>query len=48
MTPVRKPGSISWNKLSGEAAETDPFEEADSVTVWLIPTTDDRRRGHAA
>jgi hypothetical protein len=36
-----------WSKLSGEVAETDPFEEADSITVWLIPTTDERRRGHA-
>jgi hypothetical protein len=32
-----------WNKLSGEAVGMDPFEEADTVTVWLIPTSDDRR-----
>ena len=36
-----------WSKLSGEAAGSDPFEDADSVTVWLIPTTDERRIGQA-
>jgi hypothetical protein len=32
-----------WNKLRGEIAGTDPFEDADNITVWLIPTTDQRR-----
>jgi hypothetical protein len=32
-----------WSRLSGEIAGTDPFEEADAITVWLIPTTDERR-----
>ena len=34
-----------WSKLSGNVAEADPFEDADTVTVWLIPTSDDRRAG---
>jgi hypothetical protein len=37
-----------WSKLSGEVSGADPFEEADSVTVWLIPTTDQRRADHAS
>jgi hypothetical protein len=32
-----------WSKLSGQVASADPFEEADAVTVWLIPTSDERR-----
>jgi hypothetical protein len=36
-----------WSRLSGDIAGADPFEEADSITVWLIPTTDERRRSHA-
>jgi len=36
-----------WSKSSGEAAGSDPFEDADSVTVWLIPTTDERRISQA-
>lgn len=32
-----------WNRLSGEVAGTDPFEEADTITVWLIPTSAERR-----
>lgn len=32
-----------WSKLSGEVANADPFEEADAITVWLIPTSDERR-----
>jgi hypothetical protein len=32
-----------WSKLSGNVAEVDPFEDADTVTVWLIPTSDNRR-----
>jgi hypothetical protein len=32
-----------WSKLSGVAAKADPLEEADAITVWLIPTSDDRR-----
>ncbi len=36
-----------WSKLSGEIAGTDPFEEADTITVWLIPTTDERRVSQA-
>jgi hypothetical protein len=32
-----------WSKLSGEAVGMYPFEEADTITVWLIPTSDDRR-----
>jgi hypothetical protein len=36
-----------WSKLSGEIAGTDPFEEVDAITVWLIPTTDERRIGQA-
>jgi hypothetical protein len=32
-----------WSKLSGEVAVTDPFENADAITVWLVPTSDDRR-----
>jgi hypothetical protein len=32
-----------WSKLSGEVASADPFEEADAITVWLIPTSDERR-----
>jgi hypothetical protein len=29
--------------LSGEVAGADPFEEADTITVWLIPTSAERR-----
>ena len=36
-----------WSNLSGEIAGTDPFEEADAITVWLIPTTDERRVSQA-
>jgi hypothetical protein len=32
-----------WSDLSVEVAEDDLFEEPDNVTVWLIPTSDDRR-----
>lgn len=32
-----------WSKLSGNVAEADPFEDANTITVWLIPTSDDRR-----
>jgi hypothetical protein len=35
--------SSLWSKLSEEAVGRDPFEEADTITVWLIPTSDDRR-----
>jgi hypothetical protein len=34
-----------WKKLSVGVSGADPFEDADSVTVWLIPTSDDRRIG---
>jgi hypothetical protein len=34
-----------WSKTSGNVAEVDPFEDADTITVWLIPTSDDRRVG---
>jgi hypothetical protein len=37
-----------WNKLSGGVAKADPFEDADTVTVWLIPTSDDRRVAQAS
>jgi hypothetical protein len=36
-----------WSKLSGNVAEVDPFEDADTITVWLITTSDDRRVGQA-
>jgi hypothetical protein len=36
-----------WSKLSDEVVGSDPFEEADTITVWLIPTSDDRRVGQA-
>jgi hypothetical protein len=26
-------------------SEVDPFEDANAITVWLIPTSDDRRIG---
>ena len=32
-----------WSKLSDEVVGIDPFEEADTITVWLIPTSADRR-----
>jgi len=34
-----------WSKLSSNVAEVDPFEDADTITVWLIPISDDRRVG---
>ena len=34
--------STIWNRLSGEVAGADPFEEADTITVWLIPTSAER------
>jgi hypothetical protein len=37
-----------WSTLSDDIAGSDPFEEADSITVWLIPTTDERRTSEAA
>ena len=36
-----------WSKLSREVAGIDPFEEADTITVWLVPTSDDRRVSQA-
>ena len=38
----------TWSKLSEEVAGMDPLEKADSVTVWLIPTTDERRVSEGA
>ena len=35
--------STIWNRFSGEVAGADPFEEADTITVWLIPTSAERR-----
>jgi hypothetical protein len=32
-----------WSDLSDEVADDDLFQEPDNVTVWLIPTSDDRR-----
>jgi hypothetical protein len=34
-----------WSKLSVGVAEVDPVEDANTITVWLIPTSDDRRIG---
>jgi hypothetical protein len=36
-----------WSKLSDEVAGIDPLEEADSITVWLIPTSAERRVSRA-
>ena len=36
-----------WSELSDEAVESDRSEEPDYVTVWLIPTSDERRTGDA-
>ena len=32
-----------WSNLSVEVADGDLFQEPDNITVWLIPTSDDRR-----
>jgi hypothetical protein len=34
-----------WSGLSDEVAGDDLFQEPDNITVWLIPTSDDRRVG---
>jgi hypothetical protein len=36
-----------WSNLSDEVAGIDPLEEADSITVWLIPTSAERRVSRA-
>jgi hypothetical protein len=37
-----------WSKLSDEVAEGDEIEEEqDNITVWLIPTSGDRRTSKA-
>ena len=36
-----------WSKLSDEVAEGDEIEEQDAITVWLIPTSGDRRTSDA-
>jgi hypothetical protein len=36
-----------WTNLSDEVAGIDPLEEADSITVWLIPTSAERRVSRA-
>ena len=37
-----------WSKLSDKVAEVDPLEDAETITVWLIPTSDDRRVGQSS
>ena len=33
----------AWSKLCGEVADSDPREDQDYITVWLIPTSDEQR-----
>ena len=37
-----------WNKLRDETVDVDAIEHPDNITVWLIPTSDEKRTGKGA
>jgi hypothetical protein len=36
-----------WNRLRDEAVEFEATEHPDNITVWLIPTSDEKRTSKA-
>ncbi len=39
---------MTWSRLRDEAVEVDANAYPDSITVWLIPTSDERRTSKGA